>query len=156
MKRTITPALRVSGLAVVMLLFGLGVPLAHAAELKLEAQLIWGTNDEKSPNPKHKPVEPEVRKRLVEDLPLKWKNYFEVNRKAFTVPEKGSKKVEMSDKCAIEVKELDGGKVEVSLFGKAGELVYKRTQALSKGDILALGGNAPDKTAWLVTIKRVE
>ena len=35
-----------------------------AAEMKLEAQLIWGTNDEKPPNPNLKEAGPEIRKKL--------------------------------------------------------------------------------------------
>lgn len=125
------------------------------AELKFEIQLIWATNDRKSPNPKHKAVEPEIRKKL-EELPLKWNSYFEVNRKQLAVPQGGKSKVALSEKCSIEVKEADGKKVEVSLFGKKGDAVLSRTQPLPKGEILVLGGNAPDKTAWLVTLKRIE
>jgi hypothetical protein len=132
----------------------LEVTAADGPELKYEAQLIWATNDKKSPDPKHKPVEPEVKKKLVE-LPLKWDNYFEVTRKEVKVAKAGKSKIPMSDKCAVEVKHVEGDKVEVSLFGK-GEAVLKRTQALPKGEILVLGGNAPNETAWLVTLKRIE
>ena len=45
----------------------------QAATMKLQVQLVWGTNDDHSPNPKHKPVEADVRKKLKE-LPLKWSN----------------------------------------------------------------------------------
>jgi hypothetical protein len=125
------------------------------AELKFEIQLIWATNDRKSPNPKHKEVEPEIRKKLGE-LPLKWNSYFEVNRKQLVVSHGGKGKVALSEKCSIEVKDADGKKVEVSLFGKKGDAVLSRTQPLPKGEILVLGGNAPDRTAWLVTLKRIE
>jgi len=123
-------------------------------ELKFEAQLIWATNDEKSPNPKHKDVSPEIRKKLGE-LPLKWKSYFEVNRKPFNVSKSGSAKVAMSEKCGIEVKDVDGKKVEVSLISK-GETVWTRTQPLPKNEILIMSGNAPNATAWLVTLKRID
>ncbi len=129
---------------------------AFAGELKLEAQLIWGTDDAKSPDPKHKPVDPDLRKKL-DDLPLKWKNYFEVNRKRFNVPKKGSNKVSMSEKCELEVKNIDGKSVEVSLISKRkGDTLWKRTQPLPKGEILIYSGNAPNSTAWLVTLKQVE
>ena len=81
-----------------------------AADFKFEAQLIWATNDQKSPNPKHKPVEAEVRKKL-SDLPLKWKNYFEVNRKTMELARGGSQKVALSEKCTLEIKDVDGGRV---------------------------------------------
>ena len=122
--------------------------------MKFEVQLIWGTNDPQSPDPKHKPVEPAVKKKL-DELPLKWANYFEVNRKVFEVPLNGTTKVPLSEKCALEVKNLGHSMIEVSLVGK-GKEVGKRTQKLPKGESLFLGGNAPNATAWLVFLKRIE
>ncbi|MGA2865414.1 MAG: hypothetical protein ABSF95_13145 [Verrucomicrobiota bacterium] len=129
---------------------------ARAAEpdLKLETLLIWGTNDERSPDPTHKPVTPEIRKKLRE-LPFKWTSYFVVNRKLLQVPPKGSLKVAISEKCEIEVKNLGHATIEVSLFGKR-EHVLKRTQALPKGETLVLGGNAPNATSWLVVLRQCE
>ena len=124
------------------------------AELKLEAQLVWGTNDKASPDPKHKPVSEEVRKKLL-TLPLKWTNYFEVNRKQLSIPLASQKKEVLSEKCAVEVKNLGKSKVEVRLFGK-GEQVEKRTQDFPRGETLVLAGKAPDETTWLVVLKRVE
>src|SRR5208337_1532969 len=71
--------------------------------LKLEAQLIWGTNDPQSPDPSHKPVDSDVLKKLAA-LPLKWSNYFSVNRKGFNVPLTTTCKVPLSEKCRMEVK----------------------------------------------------
>ena len=130
-------------------LFACGSVRADAGDLKLETQLIWGTNDAQSPNPKHKPVEMDVRKKL-KDLPLKWNNYFEVNRKRFGVPLSGSTKVPLSEKCSIEVKNLGKSMIEVTLAGN------KRTQKLPKGETLVLAGNAPNATSWLVVLKRIE
>ena len=128
--------------------------VSEGSVLKLEVQLIWGTNDPQSPDPKHKPVESAVKKKL-NDLPLKWTNYFEVNRKAFEVPLHGTTKVPLSEKCALEVTNPGDSMVEVSLVGK-GKGVGKRTQKLPKGETLVLGGNAPNATAWLVVLKRIE
>jgi len=127
---------------------------AAEAELKVEAQLVWGTNAKQSPDPKHKPVSEEVRKKLLE-LPLKWTNYFEVNRKLLSIPAASQKKEALSEKCAVEVKNLGKSKVEVRLFGK-GEQVEKRTQDLPKGETLVLAGKAPGETTWLVVLKRLE
>jgi hypothetical protein len=129
--------------------------VADSSEMKFEVQLIWATNDKKSPNPKHKPVEPKIRKKL-DEIPLKWESYFEVNRKEVTVPKGGKNKSPLSDKCAVEVKDIDGKKVEVSLFSKKTDAVISQTQPLPKGEILLLSGNAPDKTAWFVAVKRIE
>jgi hypothetical protein len=131
-------------------------PTSHAAagEMKLEVQLLWGTNDKQSPDPKHGPVDADVQKKLKE-LPLKWSNYFLVNRKQADVSANGTARVPLSEKCAIEVKNLGHSTVEVSLFGK-GEKLLGRTQALPKGEVLVLGGNAPNATSWLVVLKRLE
>ncbi len=131
-----------------------GQSVAAEPNLKLEVQLIWGTNDPQSPDPKHKPVDPDIQKKL-SGLPLKWSNYFSVNRRKFEVPAGAISAVPLSDKCRVEVKNLGGAKIEVALFGK-GEQVLRRTQGLPKGEVLVLAGNAPNDTAWLVTLKRVE
>jgi hypothetical protein len=127
---------------------------AVAADLKLEAQLIWAAKEPKSPNPKHKPVEADVRQKL-DSLPLKWTHYFEVNRKRVEVSPAKTQWVDLSEKCAVEVKYLGANKVEVSLFGK-GKPVWKGTLSFPQNEILVLGGNAPDDSAWLVALKRVD
>ncbi len=132
-----------------------GGSCALAGEAKFEAQLIWATNDKTNSDPKLKPIESEVRGKLSE-LPLKWENYFEVKRQQFTVVKGGTNSVTMSEKCVVEVKRLGDAKVEVSLHGQKGNICYKRTQPLPKGEMLVLGGNAPNATAWLVTLKRIE
>ena len=126
-----------------------------AADAKFEAQLIWATNDKKCEDPKLKPVEAEVRKKLGE-LPLKWDNYFAVKRDQFVVIESGTNFVTLSEKCTVGVKRVNETKVEVSLHGHKGSVCYKRTQPLPKNEMLVLGGNAPNASAWLVTLKRIE
>jgi hypothetical protein len=128
--------------------------VAQSGNIKLEAQLVWGTNDGTSPNPKHKPVDADIRKKLKE-LPLKWTNYFVETRKSLEVTEGTAKRISLSDRCDLEVKNLGASKVEVTHFGK-GEKVVKQTQDLPKGELLVLGGNAPNSTAWLVIVKHVE
>lgn len=127
---------------------------ADPAEMKLEAQLIWGTNDSKSPDPEHKPVAPEVARKL-KSVPFKWTNYFEVTRKPFSVAPSGEKKVRLSRECEIKVKNLGKSQIEVHLYGK-GELVGKITQSLPKGELLVTGGNAANFTAWFVVLKQVD
>ena len=146
------PALRVWLLAACALFLCAGA--AHAKDWKLEAVLVWATNADKSPNPKHKPVDAEIKRKL-SDLPLKWKNCFEVNRETFVVRQGGSAEVALSEKCKVNVKHADGKNAEVSLIGK-GEQVLKRIQPLPNGEMLVLGGNAPDETGWLVVLKRLE
>ena len=128
---------------------------AQAADMKLQAFLLWGTDDSKPPEGKaYKPVAPDILQKL-KDLPLKWTNWFEVNRKDFAVPQGAIKEVPMSEKCQVNVTKVSGTEVEVSLIGKGKEVV-KRKQSLPKGEMLVLGGNAPNSTAWLVVLKRIE
>jgi hypothetical protein len=89
------------------------------------------------------------------ELPLKWTNWFEVNRKEFTVLQGEVKEVAISEKCKLNVSKISGTEVEVLLIGKGKEVV-KRKQSLPKGEMLVLGGNAPNSTAWLVALKRIE
>jgi hypothetical protein len=127
---------------------------AAEANLRLEALLIWGTNDAQSPDPTHKPVTPDVQKKL-QELPFKWTTYFVINRKVLEVPPKGAVKVSMSDKCQIEVKNVGNTIVQASLFGRQ-KHILERTQPLPKGDTLLLGGNAPNATSWLVLLKQTD
>lgn len=126
----------------------------QAGDLKFEAHLVWGADQTKEARAGCKPVQPEIQNKLRE-LPLKWTQYFEVKRTNFFVADKSTIKVAMSEKCDVEVKNLAGSNVEVTLFGK-GKEVMKRKQSLPKGEMLVLGGNAPNATAWLVILKRIE
>jgi hypothetical protein len=140
--------------AAAAVLFAGAGPSARAADLKFEAHLVWGTDDSKPPAGKdYKPVDPEIRKKLSE-LPLKWKNWFEVNKKAFSVPPTGTN-VPISDKCELILKIPGGSNVEVALIGK-GKEVGRHKQPIAKGELLVLGGPAPNDTGWLVVLKRTE
>lgn len=127
---------------------------AEDKAFKIQAILIWGTNDEKSPNPKHKPVDAEVAKKLKE-LPLKWTHYFEETRKTLSLPLNSPRKEALSPDCVIEVKHTGKSKIEVCFIGK-GQQVVKQSQDLPKDETLVVAGNAPNQTAWLVFIKRTE
>ena len=127
---------------------------AEVKEVKLEATLVWGTNEAQSPNPEHKPVSAEVAKKL-EVLPFRWKYYYEVKRKQFTVAEGAAQKVGLSKDCQIQVKNLGKQLVVMDLIGK-GEIVSTIKKPLPKGEALVTGGNAPNLTAWFVVLKPAE
>ena len=127
----------------------------QAADMKFKAFLLWGTDDSKPPEGKaYKAVDPEVSQKL-KDLPLKWAHWFQVNQVDFAVPAGATKEAPISEHCKLIVKQLAGSEIEVSLVGKGKEVV-KRKQSLPKGEMLVLGGNAPNSTAWLVLLKRIE
>lgn len=128
---------------------------APVKDLKFEAHLLWGTDETKPPEGKaYKPASTQIRDEL-KKLPLKWSNWFEVNDKSFAAAQGAAKEISLSDKCQLNVKPLSSSEVEVWLIGK-GKEVMKRKQSLPKGEVLVLGGNAPNSTAWLVVLKRVE
>jgi hypothetical protein len=135
---------------------GPAVPAAQAGSsgMKVQVLLIWATNDPKSPKPEHKPVEADIRKKL-EELPLKWSHYFEEKRKVLEIPKGEMQRVSMSGTCETELKNTDGSRIEITHFGK-GKNLGTRSQAFPKGEIIALGGNAPNSTGWLLVLKRVE
>jgi hypothetical protein len=128
---------------------------AQAGEMKLQAFLLWGTDDAKLPaDKKYQPPNQEIRQKL-KDLPLKKTNWFEVNRVEFPVLPGKTNEVVMSDKCQVNVRRLAGSELEIVLIGKGKEVVRQK-QALPKGEILLLGGNAPNSTCWMVALKQIE
>lgn len=135
------------------------VMVTHGADAKkkpavFEVQLLWGTDLPKSPNPDHKPVEPDVDKRI-KAFPLKFKNYFLVNKNKVVVPLGIEQKVDVSEKCAVMIKNLDNMKFQVTFIGKSKQQT-QRTQDFPLHEMLVHGGNAPGSNAWLVVVKRIE
>ena len=154
MKRQQTAGFRLASLLCGFCLAAAATTPAPAGEMKMEAQLIWGTNDEVSPDPDHKPVDAKVARKLA-GLPIKWKYYHLVTRKEFKVAEKATTTVTMSKDCEIKVKNVDGNSVELQLVGK-GKPIGKITQTLGKGKCLVTGGNAANFTSWFVFLKQIE
>jgi hypothetical protein len=126
---------------------------ALASDLVLEAKLIWGTDDEKSPNKNHKPVDPATAAKFRKVF--KWKNYFEVNRVVKKVPSRGSNQFKLSKQCTIEITELEGPRVEVKLIGE-GQPVNKTIKTLSKGQSFTYAGDDKNDTAWFVVVTELD
>ncbi len=123
--------------------------LAFAGDLNLQAQLIWGTNEDKPADKDLKELKPELRRKL--RGVFKWKNYFEVNSQKVTVPAKGTKKTRLSDKCEIEVEHLGASNVEVRLIGK-GKLVTSVKENLSTTKFVIVAGDDKRDNAWFVVV----
>ncbi len=150
-----TPATSTVWCATILVLLGMAQGVSVAADMRFDARLIWGTDDPRPPEGKtYSPAEPEVVRKLKE-LPLKWTNWFVVNRTNFTSRMGAPRRVALSDKCELDVRNLGNDTVEIVLIGKGKEVV-KRTQAFAMADTVVLGGNAPNSTAWLVFLKRIE
>lgn len=127
----------------------LGLP-ALAEEFKVEARLVWGTNQPKPAGKAFTPLDELSRSKM---RFLKWTNYWVVNTVITPVPKGSPKMVNLSPKCAIDVSDLGNGNVEVRLFElKPGtpptlvKPVQHSLSALAKGEYCILGGD--DKKVW--------
>jgi hypothetical protein len=137
-------------LAVLLLFACSQFPLmAQDRDLRLVAQLIWGTDGEKPADAKIKEVDRETRSKLKGIF--RWKNYFEVSREEFSVPTKAKRRVRMSKKCEIEVENQGRSVIEVKLFGEE-KLLWTKRQVLKPGELLVLAGDDKDDTAWFVIL----
>ena len=138
-------------LGLMAFVFGVLPARATAGETKFEAILVWGTNDETSPDKSHKPVSEGIAKKLKD---FKWTHYYEVARQNVSVG-KDEQRVQMSKDCVIVIKVLDKGQVEVTLIGK-GKTVGTIKKELKKDGCLVTGGNASNSTGWFIILKQVE
>jgi hypothetical protein len=148
-----TTILRSLGFCLLLAVLGMGLTARASAEaVKLEAILIWGTNDATSPDPNHKPVSDAMAKKLA---CFKYSNYFEVNRKQFTLAADGKGKARLSKDCEVSVKKLERNEFEVTLIGK-GQPTATIKKEIKKGSSLVTGGNAANSTAWFVVVRQVD
>lgn len=126
---------------------------ADNGKLKIESQLVWGTNDPK-PATGLRLVGPKMSARL-KSSPFKWDHYYEVNRQTNSVTLNGETRVKMSKNCEISITNLGDSQLRCRLFGH-GVLVSDVTQALPKGELLVIGGDAENATAWFVILRQPE
>jgi len=134
-------------------LLALTTSIASAKELKLEAVLIWGTNDEKSSDSRHKPVDLATAEKLRKVF--KWKNYFVVTNQVKTIPSRGSNRFDLSKQCSIEITELEGPRVEVKLIGE-GKEVNKTVKTINKGESFTYGKDDKNDSAWFAIITQLD
>jgi hypothetical protein len=133
------------------LLFGFILVAAdlRAEDLNLDAQLIWGTNSDKAPEPALPEVDKETAKKL--GNVFKWKHYYLVNKQNALVPSRSTKQIPLSKKCTIQITELEGPKVGVTLIGEQ-KPVNKTVKPLSKGEWFVIAGDDKNDCAWFVVI----
>src|SRR6185295_4034254 len=95
---------------------------ADGKEMKINARLIWATNDEKSPNTNHTAVNPDLVRKLQNTF--KWQYYFLVNQQKTNVAFGATASLKMSEHCTVQIKNVGDRRVEVNLIGD-GKLVCK-------------------------------
>lgn len=120
---------------------------ARAENLRVDARLVWGSNDT---NATLKVADG----KLSEDLTriFKWKNYYQITNCTVSIAPDATQTVDMSAKCRLSIKNLGGDKVEVSCFGE-GKLVSKGNYSLADGKWVALAGNDKNDNAWFICVR---
>ncbi len=148
-----SPPLGMRAILLLTLLF-VALPSTCADSIKLTSQLIWGTDGRKPDGLKCRDLEPELKRRL--GRVFKWKNYYEIRRKHLEVEGHKVQKVKMSEKCVLEIREKPSELLEVKLIGEGRltKTTRQSIQALRKGELLVLAGDAKDNTAdaWFVVL----
>jgi hypothetical protein len=118
-------------------------------DIKLEARLVWGTDNEKPNDPNLKQLDNSLKDKLKGIF--KWKNYFEVNHYKLAISQEAPKTQIMSPKCSIEVQNLGDSLIEVKLFGE-GKMVLKKRQPIKPGQPIVLAGDEKNNNAWFVVL----
>jgi hypothetical protein len=125
---------------------------ALAADLKLEARLIRGANDDKE-TVKYKPADPELSGKL--NRAFKWRNYYEITNKTASIAVSQSCELKMSDTCTLRVKYTGASRVEVNCIGH-GKEICKGAYTLAPPQWLVLGGNDTADTAWFIGLRAID
>jgi hypothetical protein len=132
----------------VALLTLLAVFPVFAGDQKVKATLVWGTNDESPPDKKHKIADEKMVKGLRH---FNWKNYYEMTNTTILVTGHANR-VRLSDKCEVELQNVDKQGLVSKLFGE-GKLVYTKTGNIPAGEHVALGGDDPkNSSVWFVIL----
>jgi hypothetical protein len=124
----------------------------HAADLKVEAKLVWGANDDKG-DAICKAVDNDLASKL--HGMFKWKNYFEITNESATIALNKSSDLKMSERCTIQIKNVGGSRIEVNCIGE-GKQVCKGAYTLAPPSWLVLGGNATNDTAWFIALRAID
>ncbi len=128
-----------------------GVPgsVSAATDAKVEAILVWGTDDAAPSTKSLKQLESKLHDKLARVF--KWQNYFEVNRKNAQLSSGKLQGLKLSNECSVEMKMLPGNFVEAKLLSKGKALVTRR-HSLAKAEALVLAGDDRNKNAWFVVL----
>ena len=145
MKTVLLPRTKLVCLALMAWLFAAVTTQAAQGELKLEAQLVLGSNDDQTGL---KPVSKDIEKKL-KHLPLKWQHYYVEAGKKFSLGADSTKKISLSKSCQISVKNLGDSRVELTL-GSDDKTVGRVTQSLHKGQALVAGAGTEDRIVVLM------
>lgn len=133
----------------------LGACQAEAMEVKLRAQLIWGTNGDRPKGGEYKELTGKLKEKLARVF--KWKNYYQVKDQPVAVKPGETQRVKMNDQCELELRVVDDFTLEVRLFGEGGALIQtlrQPLQAMRQGELAVLAGDSKERSgdAWFVVL----
>jgi hypothetical protein len=111
---------------------------AADSDLKLEVQLVFGTNEAMT---NAKPVAPQIEKKL-KKLPLKWGSYYVISSQKFSLTQDATNYLALGGSEMI-VKNLGKEKVELTMIDRG-----TITQSLKKGQTLVT--NVRDPNSFVV------
>ncbi len=131
-------AIRLVAVLIISLTFIGASASAADPDLKLEAQLVLGTNEAQT---NARPVSPQIEKKL-KRLPLKWGSYFVVSSQQFSLAKDATNHLTLGGSEMI-VKNLGGERVELTLIDRG-----KITQSLHKDQTLVT--NVRDPNSFVV------
>jgi hypothetical protein len=141
-------------LTILAVFLGLTAVTSLATDPKPDQQytaiLVWGTDGPKPEDKDLKDLDPKLIEKLKKIF--KWKSYYEVKSKPFTLKAEQPTQVDLSDKCQVKLRLTEKEGMAVELIGE-GKSVYKGTQSMPLKDILILAGDDKDATAWFVVLK---
>ncbi|MGA3180108.1 MAG: hypothetical protein ABSF38_07190 [Verrucomicrobiota bacterium] len=123
---------------------------ARAADLRLQATLIWGANDSPA-TVNHQLAGPALSASLRSCTASKWTNYYEITNLTTVIPLQQSRDVKMSDRCTLKIRNLGSGQVAIDCIAR-GQQISKGTNTLP----LILGSNETNKTAWFVSLRAAD
>jgi hypothetical protein len=146
MRTVLFPRTKLLCVILATLFFAVVTTRAAQGDLKLEAQLVLGSNDDK-PAPGLKPVSKDIEKKL-KHLPLKWQHYYVEADKKFNVGN-AAKSISLSKSCQISVKNLGDARVELTLASED-KTVGRVTQSLRKGQTLVAGAGDESRIVVLM------
>lgn len=133
--------------------------VACAAEVKVQAQLVWGTDTAKADSKDLVELDATIRERL--RRPLRWKHYFVMRSLSEEIPEKETKHFVLSKRCSIEVRKATEKELEFKIYslkeGEEPKLVKTDRipiEQWNSGHILVFGGDSKDNwdDAWFVIL----
>lgn len=139
---------RFPALLLLALVFSLAARSALAADLRLEAKLIWGANAPPA-TVNYNLADPALAATLRHHF--KWTNYYEITNLAGAIPLNQSRVFRVSEQCTLNIRNLGSSLVAVECTGQA-KPVIKGTNALP----CVYTGTNLDDTAWFIRLRSLD